>query len=180
MEKNEKVVVDLEGNSVRFNGVLESFRVNSIHVSPPIDGLVHFYIEDKQLVLSLTEEELTEVLSRARKEEITPSQKDFEISQIGLVYKLIVDSLEVINVSDWSLQTMFTIVNGERAKLTIGPNCEYNDCVYLAIFSANGFIYYLKIRFSDCSVEASVFRITPSVLENELVFHMLNKTFRLY
>ncbi|BCS94069.1 hypothetical protein L3N51_00360 [Metallosphaera sp. J1] len=180
MDGNEKVSVEIDGDKARFNGVIESFRVNSIHVSPPMDGFIHFYIDDKQLVISLTEEELTDVLSRVRKDEIAPSRKDFEISQIGLLYKLLVDSLEIINVSDWSLQTMFTIVNGERVRTSIGPNCEYNDCVYMAIFSGNDMIYHLKIRFSDGSFEATVFRITPTALKNELVFHMLNKSFRLY
>ncbi|AWS00084.1 hypothetical protein [Metallosphaera hakonensis] len=180
MGKNGNVTITRDDNGFSFDGIKEAFSIGRLHVSPFIDGIIHFYIEGKNLLISLNESEFLDVLFSISKEDTTLTNKGLEISQIGIVYKLESNSLEIINVADWSFQSMFTLVNGERVKLTIGPNCEYNDCVYLAVFPLGDRIFSLKIRFSEGSLEAHAYSVLASALENELIFHMLKHTLRLF
>ncbi|QKQ99255.1 hypothetical protein GWK48_01565 [Metallosphaera tengchongensis] len=177
---DEKVKLTRVNDAIAFNGVEEAFSIDGLHVSPVIDGVIYFYLEPNELKFSLIQEDFVSMLMSLKSEKVTPTTKSFEISQIGLVYKITFDLVEIVNVADWSLQTMFTLVNGERLKLTIGPTCEYNDCVYFAIFPLNSLIYYLKVRFMDAAFESFIWRITSNALKNELIFNTLKKTFRLF
>ncbi|AEB94758.1 hypothetical protein [Metallosphaera cuprina] len=177
---SEKISISKENDIVKFNGKPEALKIGRVHISEPINEEVYFFMDEKDLIISMKEEDLMDFLNSIDKQDAKLEQEGLQISQIGLVYKMRIDSLEVVNVADWSLQNMFTLVNEERARLSIGPSCEYNDCVYLLMFSYNNFIYFLKIRFIDGNFEAYAYKVNDKSFENELIFYTLKHTFRLF
>lgn len=172
MDQKGQVKIDKVRDKVAFNGIEEALSIEGIHISEPMDRKVHVLLDEVGYVTSFGEEEFLSLINSLKGIVLKPTQR-IEISQLGVVLQVEVDSLRILVLMDWSIQSVFTSVQGERIRLDFGPLCEYNDCIYYTILGREGWIYVLKLRFVDGVIETNVKKVKPSVLKNELVFYTL-------
>jgi hypothetical protein len=163
-----------------FNDVESAIDIGRIHISPFIADELYIYIEDKDLLMNISYFDLIEILNSTRMYKVDLIKRNTRYDKIGIIINQ--DYLGGINVCaiiDWGTQKIVSSVNNEKIRLDHGPDCEYNDCVYIALFNFFNELYYLKIRITETDIQPSLFKVDLLNFVNEIVFYELRQKFKL-
>lgn len=169
-----------QGDKGYFDGVEAAIIAGHIYISPYINNKLYVYLERENLIISVDYFELLRILESIEKKEVKLIDKALENTALGVkLFMKFDEAVEVRAIIGWETGSVTATFNDKEIPINHGLDCEYNECIYTAINYFNNFIYFLKIRLTENSIEPRLYKINITTFINELIFYYLHEKFKL-
>ncbi|BDC17153.1 hypothetical protein [Acidianus sp. HS-5] len=171
---------DRRDNKYFFNDIESAIDIGRMHISPFIGNDLYVYLEDKDILIHIDYFDLLEILNSTKMYKVDINKRNTRYDKIGIIINQnYLGGVNISTIIDWGTQKIVSSVNNEKIRLDHGPDCEYNDCIYIALFNFLNELYYLKIRITETDIQTSLFRVDLLNFVNEMIFYELRQKFKL-